>query len=450
MTENSAISAFGLTSARLNTVRERVGGGPGLRRTPKSRKLGLNRRPPGECRVDRFFAIANINNSAQIASTYAFKRGALDVVRHANTRTEPSANSACAPIHIANAGNSSEVGQQKGRSMKNDVLKLIATAITLVVGLTAAQAQTTAGPNRPATVPARYVITPFGYYDPSCVVRLAQGDELLPDQGVIRHADGSTVNMRQCAYPHYRADGTPVYGDERGVKDPNISHAWIDAAPVTTSSSYGGLHALWSVPPTPASNDNQTLFFFPGLEDISDTVTILQPVLAWNNDFASAWSIASWNCCEKGTTYEGKPQHASPGDTILGYMWDTCAAGTLECSSWDIVTADLQNGLNSGLTKTSNFKQTFNWAFAGVLEVYGVKRCSDYPNQPNGVTGGSNALTFGELLLYNDKFQQITNPAWAICKPGSTGATCPILLSPKSTPQCSYGGSLPQQVILTF
>ena len=50
MTEDLAIPSFGLTSARPNTVRERVGGVPGLRRTPKSRILGLVRRPSGECR----------------------------------------------------------------------------------------------------------------------------------------------------------------------------------------------------------------------------------------------------------------------------------------------------------------------------------------------------------------------------------------------------------------
>ena len=28
---------------------------------------------------------------------------------------------------------------------------------------------------------------------------------------------------------------------------------------------------------------------------------------------------------------------------------------------------------------TSSFGQTFNWAFGGVLEVYNVAQCSDYP-----------------------------------------------------------------------
>jgi hypothetical protein len=35
MTEDLAIPSFGLTSARPNTVRKRVGGVPGLRRTLK-------------------------------------------------------------------------------------------------------------------------------------------------------------------------------------------------------------------------------------------------------------------------------------------------------------------------------------------------------------------------------------------------------------------------------
>ena len=36
----------------------------------------------------------------------------------------------------------------------------------LVAALTAAQALTPAGAKRPATVPADYVITPFGYFHP--------------------------------------------------------------------------------------------------------------------------------------------------------------------------------------------------------------------------------------------------------------------------------------------
>src|ERR1700683_724148 len=94
----------------------------------------------------------------------------------------------------------------KGDFMKSAFLKFIAITTMLLGGLTAAQAQTTAGPNRPATIPPGYVITPFGYFNPSCVVHLAEGDELRSHENVIRHANGTSDRMPECAYPHYRAD----------------------------------------------------------------------------------------------------------------------------------------------------------------------------------------------------------------------------------------------------
>lgn len=328
--------------------------------------------------------------------------------------------------------------------MKSALLKFIIIAAMGAAVMTAAQAQTAAGPNRPAAVPPGYVITPFGYFHPSCVVHLAQGDELRPDQHVIRHANGTTTNMTACSYPHYRADGEKVNGDERGISNPDISHAWIEYGAVTPTSvggrdyaSFGELFAEWSVPPTPTSNDGQTLYFFPGVEDLQDVVTIIQPVLGWNADFASAWGVASWNCCESGTTYEATPEPVSSGDTILGYLFDNCATGSRSCSSWDIVTWDLQNGKFSELLDTSNFGQTFNWAFGGVLEVYNIVQCSDYPS--NDGYYGSHAISFNEVGLYDDAFSQIPNPQWTIHN-----------ISGGLTPQCSYGGSVPPQVILYF
>ena len=314
--------------------------------------------------------------------------------------------------------------------MKVAILKFITIATMLVVGLSAAQAQSTAGPNRPATVPAHYIITPFGYFHPNCVAHLAKGDELRPDEKVIRHATGTSDKMRVCAYPHYRANGKMVIGDEQGVKDPNIN-GWIEYASVTTTSSYGYLYAEWSVPPTPTSNDGQTLYFFPGLEDLNDVVTIIQPVLGWNADYPSAWGIASWNCCQSGTVFEAAPEPVNSGDTILGYMF--CSARTTtSCTSWDIVTWDLQNGKFSQLINTSSFGQTFNWAFGGAVEVYNIKQCTDYPS-------GSHALSFHEIGLYDQNFVQIANPNWTVTN-----------LSSGLTPQCGYGGSLSNQVILNY
>jgi hypothetical protein len=269
----------------------------------------------------------------------------------------------------------------------------------------------------PAGVPERYVVTPFGYYHSSCVQVLAEGDVLKPDELVIQHKDGSLDSMRACGYAHYTSGGTAVAPD---AKDPSIKHAWIEDVFAKTNTSYGGLITEWKVPPTPKSNDGQTLYFFPGMEDDKDVKTIIQPVLGWNSNYKDAWEIASWNCCTKGTVFESTPVLVKSGDTILGAMYNNCKAGTLECTSWDVITEDATSHKQTELVKTSNFKQTFNWAFSNVLEVYNVVKCADLP--PN------DALTASDIALYTDGDVQIKDPAWFV-----TVANV--------TPKCGYGAS---------
>jgi hypothetical protein len=312
--------------------------------------------------------------------------------------------------------------------------RLIAITM-LVAGLTAAQALTPAGPRRPASVPADYVITPFGYFHPSCVHQLAPGEGVRKDAKAIQHADGSLEGLQACAHPQFNAkgdltaqNGVPV---KTPVNQPAIGHAWIEYSSVTTSTSFGELVAEWTVPPNPSVNNGQTVYLFPGLEDYADVVSIIQPVLGWNSDFASAWGIASWNCCVAGHVFEATPKRVNPGDTIYGAMWDTCAAGTLSCPTWDILTEDLSTGAYSEMVNTSSYGQTFNWAFAGALEVYNISVCGNYPP--------SNATSFHNLYLYNDAFALIPSPNWSVSN-----------ISGGLTPQCSYGGYMQQQVTLTY
>jgi hypothetical protein len=306
------------------------------------------------------------------------------------------------------------------------------SATILIAGLAGAQTLAPAGPIRPASVPADYVITPFGYFHPSCVAHVGNGDVVRQDENAIQHADGMYESIPACAYAHYKPNGEKVTGDERaGGKQPTINHGWILDVSTTTSTSFGELDVHWTVPPAPSKNDGQTVFLFPGMEDENDVVTIIQPVLGWNSDFASAWGIASWNCCQSGTVFEATPVRVNPGDGIHGNMRYTCAAGTLSCGSWDIVTTDLESGKSSQLLNSSSQEQTFNWAFAGALEVYNISQCGDYPS--------SGSISFYGVGLYDYKFVKIASPQWSVAN-----------LSSGLSPQCSYGGSLPQQVSLTF
>lgn len=331
-------------------------------------------------------------------------------------------------------------------SMQGKLSHFIATGV-LVSALTAAHSQVPATDGRPAGVPPEFVATPMGYFHPTCVKQVAKDDVLHPDELAIYHADGSIDAMLTCAYQHFTADGVPVpielasvsaetskgdlvllnpSPDADAVKPPSISHSWIVAVEAFTNSSYGKITTKFKVPKAPSSHDGQIIYLFPGMQDYPNTKTIVQPVLGWNTPYyskAEEWSITSWNCCTKGTVYVSPGEPVKTGDTIYGEVVNQCKAGTLECGKWTIYTEDESTGAWTKLYNESNFGQTFNWGFGSVLEVYSVKKCSDYP------VGG--ALESTSVSVYNDKFDK-ANQSWYTWLPAGKSAT----------PQCNYGAYL--------
>jgi len=308
---------------------------------------------------------------------------------------------------------------------------ILAVSFVLVIATVSAPAQKLAGPNRPAVVPKGYVITPFGYFHPSCVRGVASGDTLLAD-GRVQHADGSVeAEAASCGYPHYTARGEIVRPKIVNPKiltpksnPPIISHSWIESGnAVNTTSSFGGLTAKWIVPPAPVTYHDQTVYMFPGMEDYATDESIIQPVLGWNSDFSSAWGIASWNCCIQGVTWESSPVAVSSGDSIYGKIKMTCRRGTVSCPTWNITTEDRTTRQSTTLGDTPSEGQTFTWAQGGALEVYEIVQCSDYP--PN------NSIVFSRLALYDYNFNRYANPGWVFFD-----------YYPGLTPQCSYGGEM--------
>ena len=80
----------------------------------------------------------------------------------------------------------------------------------LLISLGMLCAQKPVGSNRPANVPSDYVITPFGYFHPSCVRQTQEGETLLAD-GRIRFADGSEETAAPaCGFPRYTPKGELV------------------------------------------------------------------------------------------------------------------------------------------------------------------------------------------------------------------------------------------------
>jgi len=282
---------------------------------------------------------------------------------------------------------------------------IFCTMLFLMMSL--GMAQMAAGANRPANVPSDYVITPFGYFHPSCVREIKAGETVLGD-GRIRFADGTEETVAPfCGFPRYTATGELVVEGSANAGPLYISWSWIEAGQVSTqSSSYGKLVATWTVPPTPKSNDGQVLYFFPGFMDINNTQLIIQPVLGWDDGQVGVgpWNIASWNCCPSGTANYSTPVTVSPGDTIWGEIKSTCKPGNESCPTWNITTKDVTTNKSTTLSNTPSEGQTFNWAQSGVSEVYYISRCSDFP--PN------HSIKFSNVALWDYNFKKITNPGW--------------------------------------
>lgn len=273
------------------------------------------------------------------------------------------------------------------------------------------------GVDRPSSVPNGYLVTPFGYFHPACVQQVRKGETLLAD-GRIRNKNGTTPEeVPVCGYPRYSRSGNVIGEEQPRSLKPEVD-GWVENANVATGSlneSYGGLVATWTVPPQPTNQEGQVLFFFPGLEDISNTESILQPVLQWAG---GQWSVANWNCCLNNIVTESTPVNVNPNDRILGSISNNCGPGQVVCATWNVLSMDLSTGANTTLSHTPSAGQVFNWAFGGVMEPYFVTSCDDYP--PN------HQLQFS-VMLFTDKLRPIGDPIW------TSGANLVVM------PQCGYG-----------
>ena len=267
-------------------------------------------------------------------------------------------------------------------------------------------------PTKPAAVPAGYVVTPYGYFHPSCVQQLDTSEQLRQDGSVLR-ADGSIRQVEACTHPAFLRDGTrvePTDEANRMVREPSTYNGYLQLISATTSSGANKLTATFTVPANPSSVSGQTVYFFPGLEDAQDVVTILQPVLGWGASGSNPnWSIASWNCCKSGSTYVGNFVNVNAGDKIYGEMVNTSG------QTWEVYTKDMtQKSLKTATLKTQSWGQTFDWIFAGALETYGISSCNQFP--------ASGPIQFGNIKTYIGG--SVVSPSWGITSGSGSPSTC--------------------------
>lgn len=91
---------------------------------------------------------------------------------------------------------------------------------------------------------------------------------------------------------------------EAPAKVPGRASGWIAYAfwNNATGSPITSFKTVWLVPPGPASQDNQLIYIFNGIQNAS---MIYQPVLQWgnNNSFGgNYWCVACWYADGQGVS----------------------------------------------------------------------------------------------------------------------------------------------------
>lgn len=156
-----------------------------------------------------------------------------------------------------------------------------------------------------------------------------------------------------------------------------ITDGWIVYSGWTNGSAnpISYFKTQWAVPPAPASDNDQTVFLFNGIQSFGADVFILQPVLQWGSSFAgggSYWSITNWYVGSDGTALFGPLIQVNSGDVLEGIMTLTGQTGAnfnYLSSFTGHPTADLVVNNVAELT----------WANE-TLECYDVAAFTDYPD----------------------------------------------------------------------
>lgn len=247
---------------------------------------------------------------------------------------------------------------------------------------------------RPSHVPEDYVVTPFGYFHPSCVHKL-ENDEVLA-RGLSIEKEGKEVRrVAECLFSNFSRQG-----EERQVTDAEaaakIPDGWQISSSYYMDSDLGYLTTQWYVPSDPAVNQGQTLFFFPGVQQ-SPTVSILQPVLGWNQLGQPGWSLASWNCCENGTITHSEILKTHAGEANSGKIYYDGNLNGYYIQSFvrPLTSTEVMTQL-----VTRHYDQPVNWVFGGVMENYNVDSCASLPANGN--------MRFYTITVYDKNDNLIT------------------------------------------
>ena len=243
------------------------------------------------------------------------------------------------------------------------------------------------------------VPTPFGVVPQACVHQHPQGTQLENTEDGVKatHPDSTTTDH-------------PAQPECEAQDSINISQEWFNYAGWVPPQLVAKFTGTYVVPETPTNTSNQTLFYFIGIEDRSQSspLTILQPVLAYNYPRHPGWSLSSWNCCPHGQRHQSHfLTGIQPGDTIVATIEKL--SGTSDTTPYTI-TGEWK-GQQTSLTVDTG-AEAFNWADV-TLEVIKIDACDEFAVGP---------MTFSNLTIVGMD-GSIMTPHWEL-SPGGGATRC--------------------------
>jgi hypothetical protein len=257
--------------------------------------------------------------------------------------------------------------------------------------------------------------TPHGMRPVECVLEVTSGSRISEENGHVRITAPAELGG---AVTYYKApdichtylpkalggvsnvdEVVPIVGPTPEFPPLN---GWLDYAgwyPGKPDNSIQSMSATYTVPNPPATNSQQTLYYFIGIQDNSSpNVNILQPVLTFGPP-NTGWYVESWACCPTNiSVHSNAVLGLKPGTTMTGLVQRQNA------DVWEINSS--YNGKNTTLFPDIG-GYNYNW-FAATEEIYGVGACNEFAHGP---------MTISKMVLL-DKQGGKLNPKWQL-----TGAT---------------------------
>jgi hypothetical protein len=164
---------------------------------------------------------------------------------------------------------------------------------------------------------------------------------------------------------------------------PSWPPQYIEGVEYTPSQALGRFTSQWNVPTAPSSTQSgQITTIWNGLHRTTGASGVIQPVLAWNENGNSVYTIRVWEV-SSGGTYKSSQMSARAGHQIIGDIaWDS------SLSYWKVTIKDVNTGDTSPMY--SNLVPTTACQVALMLEGFSQPLQQAY--YPGAITFTNNAL----------------------------------------------------------